>query len=60
VRPYLEPSDQFWAPQYKRGMDTLERVQQRATKIIKGLEHLFYEEGLREMGLFILANKRLG
>ncbi|KAK4828331.1 hypothetical protein QYF61_025800 [Mycteria americana] len=33
---------------YKRDMDILERVQQRALKIIKGLEHLSYEERLRE------------
>ncbi|KAK4824965.1 LOW QUALITY PROTEIN: hypothetical protein QYF61_021752 [Mycteria americana] len=35
---------------YKRDMKILEGVQQKATKTIKGLEHLSYEERLREPG----------
>ena len=45
---------QLWAAQYKRAMDILERVQQRATKMMKGLEHLSFEERLRELALFTL------
>lgn len=37
-----------WVPQYKRDMDTLERVQGRPTKMVKGLEHLCYEERLKD------------
>jgi len=35
---------QFWANQYKEDTDLLERVQHKATKVMKGLEHLSYEE----------------
>jgi len=58
LRPYLESCVQFWVPQFKIDMELLEIIQWRTTKIIKGLQHLPYEESLRYLGLFSLEKRK--
>ena len=46
-------------PQHKKDTKLLKRVQSRAMKMIRRLEHLLYKERLRGMKFFSLEKRRL-
>ena len=59
AKPHLEYCVQMWSPQYRRDIDLLELIQRKATQMMQGMEHLSYEDRLRELGLFGLEKRRL-
>ena len=51
VRPHLKDCEQFWAPNLRKDVLALERVQRRFMRMIPGMKSLTYEENLRTLGL---------
>ena len=57
IRAHLEFASSVWNPNRKTDIDTLERVQRRATKTIE-FRHLSYENRLKKLGLTTLEHRR--
>jgi len=47
-----------WAPQFKKDRELLKKAQWRATKMMRGLKHLPYEERPRDLGMPSLEKRR--
>ena len=55
----MEYAVQAWSPYLKKDIECLEKVQRRATKLVKGFRKLSYEQRLHKLGLTTLADRRL-
>ncbi len=59
VRPHLEFAMEANAPTLRADINRLERIQRLATRQVRGLCHVPYEERLRQLNLFSLERRRL-
>jgi len=62
VRPHLEFCVQAWRPHLRKGIDQLERVQHRATRLInefRNVAYLMKRSRLVKLNLTTLETKRL-
>ena len=57
IRPHLEFASSVWNPNRKKDIDTLEKVQRRATKTLES-RHLSYENRIKKLGLTTLEQRR--
>ena len=60
VRPHLEFSSPAWSPWLQGDKYTLEKVQEKAIKMVAGLRGSTYEEKCAELGLKTLEERRGG
>ncbi len=58
VRPHLEFSAPAWSPWLQGDIDTLEKVQEKAVKMVAGLKGTTYLEKCAELGLETLEKRR--
>src|SRR6266536_1931380 len=59
VRPHLDYCSQAWNPYLIKDIKMLERVQRRATKMIKECKGMSYEDRLKKTGLTTLETRRI-
>ena len=59
VRPRLEYCIQAWSPYHKNDIEVLERVENRATKIVHGYGDLNYKDRLSLLELSSLEERRV-
>ena len=59
IRSHLEYASSVWNPHCKEDIEILEKVQRRATKLVKTIKHLSYEDRLKTLKLPTLKYRRI-
>ena len=59
VRPHLEYAVQAWSLYLRKDINTLENIQRRATRMVRGMKNLTYKERLDKLGMTTLEERRL-
>ena len=59
IRPHLEYASEVWSPSFKMDINSLEKVQRRATRLVPEIAELPYEERLHHLQLPTLQYRRL-
>ena len=59
IRPHLEYTSEVWSPSFKMDINSLEKVQRRATRLVPAIAELPYEERLHHLQLPTLHYHRL-
>jgi len=59
VKQHLRYCVQFWAAHYKKDLEVLECVQDKATKLVQGLAQKSCEAQVRELGFISVEKRRL-
>ena len=58
VRPHLEYASSVWSLMCKKHKILIENVQRQATRLVKCLKHLSYEDRLKTLQLLSLEYRR--
>ena len=59
VRSHLEYANSVWCPYRQEDIKTLEKVQMRATRLVRSIKHLSYTERLKQLKLPTLKFRRI-
>ena len=58
VRPHLEYAQSVWAPHLMKYINIIERVQERATRLVDGFRNMEYSDRLKLLNLPTMAHRR--
>jgi len=59
VRPHIEYANSVWHPYKKKDIETIEKVQKRATKLVISVRKSTYKDRLIELNLHTLKYRRI-